>query len=92
MFLQGHYAPVKEEISSECEVVGVLPEAVSGEFARVGPNPRFTPKGGYHWFDGDGMVSGTQFDASRRGKKGLKSSLDKNEGTHRSGEGGGEPA
>ncbi|CAM9382479.1 unnamed protein product, partial [Laminaria digitata] len=58
MFLQGPYAPVSEEISQECEVVGVLPEAVCGEFARVGPNPRFTPKGGYHWFDGDGMVSG----------------------------------
>ena len=33
----------------------------------------------------------TRFDASRRGKKMLKSSRDKNEGTHGSGEGGGEP-
>lgn len=50
------YAPVDTEIVQECEVIGVLPEAVYGEFARNGPNPRFTPSGGYHWFDGDGMV------------------------------------
>lgn len=56
-FLSGLYAPVDEEVSAECTVTGVLPEAVSGEYARNGPNPRFTPKGGYHWFDGDGMVS-----------------------------------
>ena len=33
-----------------------------------------------------------QFDASRRGKKMLNFSRDKNEGTYRSGEGGGGPA
>lgn len=57
MFLEGVYAPVQEEVSRECEVVGTIPEAVYGEYARNGPNPRFTPAGGYHWFDGDGMVS-----------------------------------
>lgn len=67
MFLQGLYAPVSEEISKECEVVGELPEAVCGEFARVGPNPRFIPTGGYHWFDGNGMVSG--FRGTRHEKK-----------------------
>lgn len=50
------YGPVDEEVSQECEVEGVLPEAVYGEFARNGPNPRFAPARGYHWFDGDGMV------------------------------------
>lgn len=45
-----------EELTEECEVVGVLPAAVYGEFARNGPNPRFAPAGRYHWFDGDGMV------------------------------------
>ena len=49
--MKGIYAPVQEEVTSqECEVVGELPEAVFGEFARNGPNPRFTPKGGYHWY------------------------------------------
>lgn len=26
----------------------------TGAFIRNGPNPLFTPIGGYHWFDGDG--------------------------------------
>lgn len=44
------FAPVQEEVTTqECEVVGELPEAVFGEFARNGPNPRYAPKGGYHW-------------------------------------------
>lgn len=55
-FLKGIYAPVSEEISQECEVEGIIPAAVYGEYARNGPNPRFAPAGGYHWFDGDGMV------------------------------------
>ncbi|CAN0275331.1 unnamed protein product [Ascophyllum nodosum] len=55
-FLEGLYSPVEGEISEECEVVGELPEALNGEFARNGPNPRFKPKAGYHWFDGDGMI------------------------------------
>ena len=41
--------------------MGELPEALTGEFARNGPNPRFKPKAGYHWMDGDGMVSFTYF-------------------------------
>ena len=47
--------------------MGELPEALNGEFARNGPNPRFKPKAGYHWFDGDGMVSLTflQFHLAR---------------------------
>lgn len=56
-YLETCFGPVKDEITGECEVEGVIPPAVRGEFARMAPNPRFTPKGGYHWFDGDGMVS-----------------------------------
>eukprot|EP00752_Nemacystus_decipiens_P007044 g6317.t1 len=64
-FLQGVYGPVQEEVTTqECEVVGELPEAVFGEFARNGPNPRFVPKGGYHWFDGDGMVHAVRLKSS----------------------------
>lgn len=57
IFLEGLYSPLQEELSEDCEVVGLLPEVVKGEFARNGPNPKFKPKAGYHWFDGDGMVS-----------------------------------
>ncbi|KAG5541574.1 hypothetical protein RHGRI_021419 [Rhododendron griersonianum] len=34
------------------------PECLDGEFVRVGPNPKFAPVAGYHWFDGDGMIHG----------------------------------
>ncbi|XP_020104799.1 carotenoid 9,10(9',10')-cleavage dioxygenase [Ananas comosus] len=37
---------------------GTLPECLNGEFVRVGPNPKFVPVAGYHWFDGDGMIHG----------------------------------
>lgn len=40
----------------------------------------------------EAVLSIRQSDASRRGKKGLKSSRDKNEGMHRGGEGEEEPA
>ncbi|CAM9409361.1 unnamed protein product, partial [Hapterophycus canaliculatus] len=64
-FLCGTYGPVQEEHTvHECEVIGVLPEAVAGQYARNGPNPRFTPKGGYHWFDGDGMIHGVRIKPS----------------------------
>eukprot|EP00775_Hariotina_reticulata_P002346 gene2346-2652_t len=33
-----------------------LPEGLSGAFMRTGPNPLLKPLGGYHWFDGDGMI------------------------------------
>ncbi|CAM9960416.1 unnamed protein product [Ectocarpus sp. 6 AP-2014] len=64
-FLNGVFAPVHEEnTAEECEVVGTLPEVVCGEFVRNGPNPRFMPKGGYHWFDGLGMVHGVRIKPS----------------------------
>ncbi|KAH1222981.1 Carotenoid 9,10(9',10')-cleavage dioxygenase 1 [Glycine max] len=33
-------------------------DCLNGEFVRVGPNPKFSPVAGYHWFDGDGMIHG----------------------------------
>ncbi|CAM9253945.1 unnamed protein product, partial [Scytosiphon promiscuus] len=64
-FLTGTYAPVQEEHTvRECEVIGVLPDAVAGQYARNGPNPRFKPKGGYHWFDGDAMIHGVRIKSS----------------------------
>ncbi|XP_043690906.1 carotenoid 9,10(9',10')-cleavage dioxygenase 1 [Telopea speciosissima] len=59
-YLSGNFAPVIEE-TPPCEnlpVLGYLPECLNGEFVRVGPNPKFRPVAGYHWFDGDGMIHG----------------------------------
>ncbi|OVA20967.1 Carotenoid oxygenase [Macleaya cordata] len=55
-YLSGNFAPVPEE-TPPCQnlpVKGYLPECLNGEFVRVGPNPKFMPVAGYHWFDGDG--------------------------------------
>ncbi|KAJ3673008.1 hypothetical protein LUZ60_006382 [Juncus effusus] len=59
-YLSGNFAPVKEETPpcADLPVRGVLPECLNGEFVRVGPNPKFVPVSGYHWFDGDGMIHG----------------------------------
>lgn len=60
-FLEGNYAPVREEITAErLEVVGAIPKELDGVFVRNGPNPQFAPMGKYHWFDGDGMLHGVR--------------------------------
>eukprot|EP01018_Ginkgo_biloba_P029912 Gb_05536 [translate_table: standard] len=57
-YLSGNFAPVEHETPPHADlpVIGYLPECLNGEFVRVGPNPRFSPVAGYHWFDGDGYV------------------------------------
>uniref|UniRef100_A0AB38Z7G1 carotenoid 9,10-dioxygenase n=1 Tax=Paeonia suffruticosa TaxID=45171 RepID=A0AB38Z7G1_PAESU len=59
-WLAGNFAPVQNETPpcKNLHVIGFLPECMNGEFVRVGPNPKFAPVAGYHWFDGDGMVHG----------------------------------
>lgn len=59
-WLSGNFAPVPDETppSTDLLVRGHLPECLNGEFVRVGPNPKFAPVAGYHWFDGDGMIHG----------------------------------
>nr|AMJ39498.1 carotene cleavage dioxygenase 1 copy 4 [Bixa orellana] len=59
-FLSGNFAPVSQETppTKNLSVRGYLPECLNGEFVRIGPNPKFSPLSGYHWFDGDGMVHG----------------------------------
>jgi carotenoid cleavage dioxygenase len=56
-YLNGSYAPIDREVTSACSVIaGEVPQDLAGVYVRNGPNPRFTPKGRYHWFDGDGML------------------------------------
>lgn len=60
-FLDGNFAPVREEITTDAlKVIGELPPDLSGMFVRNGPNPQWTPIGRYHWFDGDGMLHGVR--------------------------------
>nr|QCU55180.1 carotenoid cleavage dioxygenase [Camellia fraterna] len=59
-YLAGNFGPVHDETPpcKDLTLQGYLPECLNGEFVRVGPNPKFTPVAGYHWFDGDGMIHG----------------------------------
>ena len=58
-YLEGIYAPVLDEITaSDLDIVGEIPRDLNGIFAHNGANPRFTPRTGHSWFDGDGMVHG----------------------------------
>jgi len=86
-YLTGPYLPQLEEISAtNLEVLGELPKDLRGIFVRNGANPRLTPKGKYHWFDGDGMLHAVQFEdgkASYRNRfvrtKGLLAELEAGE-------------
>lgn len=58
-YLDRKFAPQQHETNIDrLEVVGQLPDDLSGVFVRNGSNPRFAPRGRYHWFDGDGMLHG----------------------------------
>jgi carotenoid cleavage dioxygenase-like enzyme len=60
-FLQGPFAPVKDEIIAfDLPVTGQVPAALSGRYLRNGPNPLGLDDPGYHWFAGDGMVHGVR--------------------------------
>ena len=62
-YLTGNYAPISEERSVDLTVIaGELPADLRGVFVRNGSNPRFEPRGRYHWFDGDGMIHAVHFD------------------------------
>jgi carotenoid cleavage dioxygenase len=65
-YLEGNFAPVREEITTETlQVIGELPPDLSGMFLRNGPNPQWSPIGQYHWFDGDGMLHGVRIQNGR---------------------------
>lgn len=60
-YLLGAFAPVFEEIVADnLKVTGEIPKDINGSYVRNGPNPKFEPKGHYHWFDGDGMLHAIQ--------------------------------
>jgi len=65
-YLHGVFAPVVDEIAAEdLQVIGEIPADLEGVYLRNGPNPRFSPVGRYHWFDGDGMLHSVRFSGGR---------------------------
>ena len=60
-FLQGPFAPVKDEITAfDLPVTGTVPAGLSGRYLRNGPNPMGLDDPAYHWFIGAGMVHGVR--------------------------------
>ena len=60
-FLEGNFAPVREEVTSgELRVIGEIPAGLEGMFVRTGSNPQFDVIKNYHWFGGDGMLHGVR--------------------------------
>jgi carotenoid cleavage dioxygenase-like enzyme len=64
--LRGNYAPINFEADCHDLVVeGRVPEDLAGSLYRIGPNPKFVPNEGYHWFFGAGMVHAFHFAGGR---------------------------
>ena len=59
-YLNGNYAPVREEITEfDLAVTGTIPTYLDGRYLRIGPNPLADPDPArYHWFIGEGMAHG----------------------------------
>lgn len=65
-YIQGLYAPVKDEVSvASLDVIGEIPLDLHGGYFRNGPNPAVPPPGMHHWFDGDGMIHGLWFEEGK---------------------------
>jgi carotenoid cleavage dioxygenase-like enzyme len=61
--LRGVFAPqVREVDTPDLVIEGELPADLEGDYIRNGPNPRFSPLGGYLYpLDGDGMLHRVRF-------------------------------
>ena len=66
MFLTGIHEPMAVESSLDyLEISGLIPEALAGTYARIGPNPYKSDPRGHHWFVGDGMVHGIRLSGGK---------------------------
>jgi carotenoid cleavage dioxygenase len=62
-YVAGNFGPLRSEVTAiDLEVTGHIPEALTGRFLRIGPNPVDEPDlvrlVRYHWFSGTGMAHG----------------------------------
>ncbi|NHO29786.1 carotenoid oxygenase family protein [Acetobacter farinalis] len=59
-YLADNFGPVAVETTAfNLEVIGRIPDALSGRLLRIGPNPATPPDPArYHWFSGSGMAHG----------------------------------
>src|SRR6185436_13361094 len=62
-YIAGNFAPLRSEVTAiDLEVIGRIPEELTGRFLRIGPNPVDEPDlvrlVRYHWFAGTGMAHG----------------------------------
>ena len=65
-YLEGAFAPIGMECDAPDLVVeGEIPRELRGVLFRNGSNPQFAPRGGYHWFGGDGMIHAFRIDGGR---------------------------
>ena len=69
-YVAGNFAPLKSEVTAfDLEVVGHIPEELTGRFLRIGPNPiddlDQVRLARHHWFAGTGMAHGLRL---RKGK------------------------
>ena len=69
-YVAGNFAPLRSEVTSfDLEVIGHVPEELTGRFLRIGPNPideldrvRLVR---HHWFAGTGMAHGLRLRAGK---------------------------
>src|SRR5499427_6505144 len=62
-YVAGNFAPLRSEVTAiDLEVIGRIPDALTGRFLRIGPNPidelDLVRLVRHHWFAGSGMVHG----------------------------------
>jgi len=63
-WMEGNFAPVKEEITrTDLKITGEIPAELNGRYFRNGANPRVTASS--DWFLGEGMIHGVEISGGK---------------------------